>query len=253
MLLPRTRQKTTLLITSTISPDSGVHFLKVIDYKQRLAQYLEAFEFYCKTLLSGVFDRIVYTDNSGYPLDDLVAVAERLDVRDRVEFISYKSTVSPDNSRYFLEIKLIDYAMRTSQLLNDREGLVWKVTGRYIVQNCAEIVRDWPDGADLWINCRNKPYPVVDFYFLGFRCDTFECHIGKTIDRYKGTIDGEKILRQSIDAGEFSDVAIVKRFRRPPRLYGTKGHDGSQYGGRKDTAKYFVRRLMAIVAPQVWI
>lgn len=245
-------QTTTLLITSTIDPDPRVHLLQVTNCEQRLSQYLEAFEFYCKTVADGVFDRIVYTDNSGYPLDDLIAVAERANVRDRVEFISYKSSISPDNSRYFLEINLIDHAMRNSAFLKDRQGLVWKVTGRYVVQNCAEIIRDWPKGADLWVNCRNRPYPVLDFYFLGFRCDTFEQHIGKAIEQYEGRIDGEKLLRQRIDTGDF-DAVIVKRFRRPPRLYGVRGYDGSQYGNRKDTIKYRMRRLMAVIAPQVWI
>ena len=60
-----------LLITSTIAPPAQSFLLAVTDAETRLSQYRAALAFYLEQLAAGTFDRIVYMDNSGHPLDAL--------------------------------------------------------------------------------------------------------------------------------------------------------------------------------------
>jgi hypothetical protein len=243
-----------LLVTSTIQPATGTFMLKVVDAQTRLAQYRDAFDVYLGMLAGGVFDRIVYMDNSGYPLDTLRRQAAARGQADRVEFLSYTQTLPAENSRYYLEMDLIDHAMRMSAVLHaDPEAVIWKVTGRYIVSNAAKIVKSWPDGADLYINLRNHPYKTLDFYFFGFRCGSYGDHIGRDRADFAGTRNGEDILREKIDDQTFGQTRVVKRLRHTPRLLGIRGFDGARYGGWKDRMKYELRRLSNTVVPGFWI
>lgn len=246
--------KNVLLITSTIAPSKGVFLLKVQSPEVRLEHYKGALKFYLDLLRKGVFDHIVYMDNSGYPLDDIFDLARNANLEDRVEILSHIQTVPINNSRYFLEINLIDHAMRNSKvIISNPTAIIWKVTGRYIIANAESIVTSYPPASDLYINLRNYPHKTTDFYFLGFRCETYRRHIGLDIGAYEGMESGEDILRRKIDAKCYPDVIVYKRFRRTPRLKGVRGFDGAQYGKGKDLMKYAVRSLSNSLLPCLWI
>ena len=243
-----------LLMTSTIAPSDDVFLLSVNKADQRLAQYKSSLKFYAQMVLSGAIDRIVYMDNSGHSLKDLVAVAERAGIRDRIEFLSYKQDIPGNNSRYYMEIHLIDQAFRDSPLIaGNPDAIVWKVTGRYVVRNIESIVRSWPPDTDVYIHHRNHPERLVDFYLLGFINRTYHQHIGRDFEDFAGTADGEKILRRKIDTGCFPDVRFTKRFRCTPRLSGVRGHDGKSYDGFEYSVKYAIRAIANAVAPNLWI
>lgn len=243
-----------LLMTSTIKPAVDTFLLKVVDAETRLSQYKEALDVYLGMLGQGVFDGIVYMDNSGYPLEALEAQVAEWGLSDRVEFLSYTQTLSTDNSRYYLEMSLLDHAMDMSQVLKAHpQAVIWKVTGRYIVSNADKIVGSWPAETDLYINLRNHPYKTLDFYFFGFRCGSYGDHIGRDRQDFEGTRNGEDILREKLDGGVFSGLRVVKRLRHTPRLLGVRGFDGARYGGWKDRTKYEIRRLANVVLPWLWV
>jgi hypothetical protein len=243
-----------LLMTSTIAPAANTFLLKVTDPAERLEHYKRSLVFYARHLTDRTFDRLVFIDNSGYPLDELFETATRAQIAELVEFVSYKSDVSPENSRYYLEINLLCFAMKKSNIIVANPGsLIWKITGRYIVQNIASILFTIPRTADLHVNMRNYPRRTLDFYLIGYRADSFYRHIGRDLDDYRTIRNGEEILREKIDAGSFEGVEITPRFRCTPRLLGVRGFDGAQYGGVNDTLKYIVRSSLNTVAPSVWI
>lgn len=242
-----------LLMTSTIAPRSDTFLLKVIDPSDRLAQYETALRFYLELIDAGAIAEIVYADNSGYPLDSLQAIAAEVGYGDRVEFISYTATVDQNNSRYYLEIHLIDEAMtRSARLTAAPETVIWKITGRYLLRNAGAIIRSYPAQADLYINLRNHPYETLDFYFVGFRRGSYTQHIGRDFAEFAGTENGEDVLRRKVEAG-FDGVTVVPRFRVTPRLNGIRGFDGSKYGGLSDTTKYYTRRWANTLVPRLWI
>lgn len=243
-----------LLITSTIQPAAETFLLRVVDAETRLSQYSAALDVYLDMQARGVFDHIVYMDNSGYPLDALRDQVAARGSDARVEFLTYTQALPTKNSRYYLEMDLIDHAMQMSQVIQTHpKAVVWKVTGRYIVSNADKIVATWPSEADLYINLRNRPYKTLDFYFFGFRCTTYADHIGRDRADFEGTRTGEDILREKIDNHTFGQTRIVKRMRQTPRLLGVRGFDGARYGGWKDRAKYEIRRLCNRLLPKLWI
>lgn len=245
--------KNILLMTSTIAPADDVHMLVRKDPKSRLADYKMSLEFQIDLLKSGTIDAIVYADNSGFPLDQLKNICEKASVSDRVEFISYKSDGLASLSRYFHEINLIGRTIAASKLLSNEAPLrIWKLTGRYIVTNIGKIIRDAPD-CDLYINCRNHPEPWADFYLAAFTIRGYTEILAKDPEKYRDTIVGERILRETIDTKSFLGCKIVKRFTRVPRILGIRGLDGVQYSGFSGTIKYYVRTAANRIMPPLWI
>jgi hypothetical protein len=173
-----------------------------------------------------------------------------------VEFISYRADVSPHNNRLYLEAHLIEHFLAHSALLWANPGAdVWKVTGRYIIKNLRQIARgcvaETPH--DICLNLRNYPYPVVDFYLIRFQVPAYRRLISAQLESFEGLEDGEKTLRQIVDKTSPDEMDILRRFPIAPRLLGTRGWDGSAYGGMKDSTKYYVRAACARLLPSVWI
>lgn len=244
------------LITSTISPEHGVFALKRVNVQDRLSDYKNAFAFYCEMLINNVFDNIVFVDNSGYKLEELEKIADFNGVRSRCEFIRYKSIVSVENNRFFLEINLIDYFCKNSLFYKSSTNcIVWKITGRYLIKNISNIILAYKNKKqyDLYINHRNYPYKTVDFYLVGFSKIAYKKIFEDNIDYYRGLQDGEILLRGYLDSAGFNSLKISSRFPKIPLIIGIRGFDGGAYGGVKDLLKWRVRTFMNLIIPSLWI
>lgn len=250
------QRETILLITSTIAPAPGTSDLKITDPAARLVEYCKAFDFYLGLLEAGVVGRIVYADNSGHPLDALAALAAARGLSSRVEFLSFRAEPMTQYGRFYLEMRLIDTAFRLSQVLDrEKEQVIWKVTGRYLVQNLARIIRTAPAGFDLYVNCRDRPVRKLDFYVVGFRSRSYGDLMGRDLDRYRvERPSGEILLREQIDHGDFPGRKIVPRLRVTPMVTaGRRGNDGASYWDAKGIAKYVARRVASRIAPWLWV
>jgi hypothetical protein len=245
--------KNILLMTSTIAPADDTYMLVRKDHQSRLSDYKASLVFQVQLLKSNTVDYIIYADNSGFPLDDLREICTDAGVSDRVEFLSCKMPVSPRLSRYFLEINLISWAIDTSKILAaERNGRIWKLTGRYIIKNIEEIIEKAPD-CDLYINCRNYPMKVIDFYLVAFTFCGYRKILSFDLERYRVEQPGEQLLRTSIDTHSPLDSKIIKRFNRTPRIFGIRGMDGESYSGWRGTARYHIRRIANYIWPALWI
>jgi len=243
------------LITSTIAPKKSVFSLKEKDPLLRMEQYKEAFGFYITCLENKTFDKIVYVDNSGHCLKELSDLASDNGVLSQIEFISYESTIDvKNNSRFYLEINLIDYFIQNSKTLRDYPScMIWKVTGRYIISNISEIIKNSKNGYDMYFNYRNIPEKCVDFYLVGFNESAYKKIFASQIDIYKGLTSGELILRKQLDIVEKNNLKILKRLPLTPLISGTRGWDGARYGEGKDLMKYYLRELVLRIFPFLWI
>lgn len=240
-------------ITSTIKPDPNVFLLKRTSVEDRLSDYETCFKFYCGLIKDGSFDNIVYVDNSGYPLSSLEKIATDLLVRDKVEFISYLSKDSPMNSRYFLEVNLIQYGMKNSDLIQNSENpMIWKITGRYLIKNISKIIGNLDKNYNIHINFRNKPYKILDFYLVGFNKKGFEILV-QNLDSYEGIVDGEIILRNHLETLDQNKLKINSRFKAIPRVIGVRGHDNKSYNNFISDSKYLLRVLSNWIFPNRWI
>lgn len=245
-----------LLITSTIAPAPNTYQLSVLDPVSRLKEYEKSFRFYISLLGNNTVDWIIYADNSGYPIDSLLEIAEEAGYRDKVEFMSFVSTFDPLYDRFYLELGLLkEVYTKSSVLKNSKDQVVWKVTGRYLVKNIRDLILSAPTSFDLYVNCRNYPIEFLDFFVCGFRSNQFYRLFGDDIESYKVfSPSGEVILRQKIDSGSFNGLEVYKRLNIPPRVVsGRRGNDGSNYASVKETFKFYLRRVTRAVAPWLWI
>jgi hypothetical protein len=244
------------LITSTIAPAANTFLLRHSDPEQRLREYQQAFAFYCQQVATGVFDALIYADNSDYPLDSLVHIAHSHGVQDKTEFVSWRANDSPDNSRFFLELKLINEALTRSQLLQQHpDAFLWKITGRYRIANIGHIVRKKPaEATALYVNSRSRPHHFVDFYLAGFSVRAYHELIAIDLQLHSSKQDdGERILYRRLHDHGPARQDISVRFNVVPRIYGIRGYDGQSYNNWRHTTKYYARVVANLLFPHWWI
>ncbi len=243
-----------LLMTATIAPAEGTFLLAHKDPASRLLDYLTALRFYANLVIDETFDGIVFAENSGSDLSRLKALVSELGIDAKVEFLSVPKSADPDNSRFYLEMELLRHAISSSIMIEHRaDARLWKITGRYLIDNISAIVDGAPSDADIVVNFRDWPVRTLDFYLVAFTRDVFDRLLWPARERFRGYQTGEVVLRHMLDADDGKQFTTVKRLARTPRIFGTRGFDGARYGGWKDTARYALRRTMQRLLPQLWI
>ena len=244
------------LITSTISPQSNVYMLAHANKLKRIEEYKDAFSFYCDQLKGGVFDAISYVDNSGVDLADFKKIAVNKGVVSKVEFISYKSELSPKFERAYLELNLISHFMSHSFFLKEKSNItIWKITGRYKILNVGNIIKKSSTvKKDLYINYRNYPHKWTDLYFFGFSPNFFDKVFQNNLEYYRDTELGERALRRYLDDNiKQLNLSIMKRLPSPPKVSGIRGFDGTPYLDFRGKVKYYLRVIFNKVFPFLWV
>lgn len=244
-----------LLLTATITPKNKKKNLAITDPAVRLEQYKLALEYYLKMLSDGYIGGILFVDNSTSDCSSLVNLVEKYDVLDKVEIVSFYGLDYPDQyGRGFGEFKLIQYAMENSKLVASlgENDLIWKVTGRYILNNFQKILEEAPDNFDFYCNCRNYPISWIDLYALGWRKSCYSLlldNIYLKLEEGDDTASSEEKFRVIIDNAD-SSLNIVRRFNITPNLIGYRGFDNQPY---ENGFKYTARKWMNRILPFIWI
>ena len=243
-----------LLMTATVTPPPTATNLARTNPVQRLGDYATALKFYVRQLEGGVFDGIVFVDNSASEISPLRALAAASPFASAIELISYPGLdYPPEHGRAYGEMRLIEHAMAESHLIAAAapDCFVWKATGRYVIQNVAELIGA-ASGAELVCHCRNLPQRWVDMYLMGWRKDAYAAVLGGAAEQIKdGPTGGSEVaFRRWVDA-KARRYRIVRRFRRPPEIQGTRGYDNRRY--EEQRLKAWSRRAFAAFAPWVWI
>lgn len=220
--------KNILLLTSTIRPKPNQPQLKLADPEERLADYARALEFQTRLLARGVIDRIVYADNSGYDLEPLRARF----ASPAIEWISFYD-LNYDSSfhRGYGEFRLVDRAALDSAALGamgdaDR---VWKVTGRYVVENLATVIAATPRSFDLCCEVRGG---WAEMGFMAWSRRGYEQHVRGLWQRFATGKVPELILAERLRQADRSASGIVTSFFWPPFVVGRRGSDGTPFQGR---------------------
>lgn len=243
-----------LLMTGTIQPQRNARELTRSDVGARIDDYRRAMVHNLALLRDNSISGLVFVENSGYGMEDFADLAADHEIADRLEMISYDAAQPQRQTRFSGECRLLRHAFRQSRLIRQQpDGYVWKITGRYIVQNLAAIVRESEDDSDLILHCRNYPMHYVDFGLVGFRMGRAEL----ILDRILGTaaIDDldERMVRSMMAQARLADMRVRTRFSRIPDFRGVRGRDNAFYGGVKYRAEYLLRCIVHRVAPQIWI
>jgi hypothetical protein len=248
--------KNILLLTATVTPPHDAAQLTRVDPLVRLQDYATAFEFYLGKLKQGVICAIVFSDNSNSDLEMLRILAEKHNALSNVEFISFEGLdYPPSYGRGYGEFKMLDYVMGCSRTIQEAESHdnIWKITGRYVLENIEDVIHTKPPLAQFYCNCRNIPRYWIDLYVLCWSRHYYEQSIkGIYLDLREdgGAGSAELAFRRKLEMKK-SSLAISKRFRRVPLLQGYRGLDNKNY--KEMGFKLFLRRLALIVMPWLWV
>ena len=255
--------KNILLITATITPKSGVPNLKRTNPKQRLQDYANALTFYLSHV-GKTCDGIIFVENSNSDVSALQQLVDEKGLTDKVEFLVFEGLDYPAHyDRGYGEFKLLDYGMAHAQLIKqDTEvrTVIWKVTGRYIVQNLDQMIATQPDEFDLYCNCRNYPKHWVDTYFLAWTPQGYEICVRDVYHRLKTNVPGipqgiaaEELFRSWLEQRFIRNHAkLIRRFRTTPEIDGIRGADNKGYG-TDNQWKYKVRHNISKLLPWIWV
>lgn len=130
--------KTVLVVTGCIRPNPGTFQLSLKDTDKRYQQYMECISW---SIEKTAFKKIVFIDNSGYPIDStLIDYAKRKGKQlEWLSFIGNEKMIAVCGKGYG-EGEIIEYALRQSKLLSEAVYFC-KLTGRLKVDNVNWFVK----------------------------------------------------------------------------------------------------------------
>ncbi len=247
-----------LLLTATITPPSGAPLLARTDPKARLQDYEKGLQFYLQFINKGI-DAIVFAENSNSDVSTLKNIVIQSGLQDVVEFLVFDGLDYPlSYGRAYGEFKLIDYVMAHSQTIKNHKDnlLVWKITGRYIIRNIAKIIARKPSNIDIYVNSRKFPIPWADMYLLVWTLRAYETFLGKIRNdmiaepslQFHPEQAFIKLLKKPL-----GDLKVRRRFNVTPLIDGARGSDNQNYSEGRNLRKYYIRRVVNIVFPWLWI
>ncbi|MFS0771530.1 hypothetical protein [Sphingomonas sp. 1P08PE] len=234
----------TLLMTATIAPAGGMKTV-LADVQARRDEYARALRFYRAMIGRGI-DRIVLVDNSASDM----AVFEEIAAGYPIELLAYEGIRYPPEYGYgYGELALIQHAM--DHVPGLRDGMVVKVTGRYLVSNLTAVIaagRGVDFAGDIW----NRRRPWLDMRVFMWTSAGFEAILR---DRYLLLRDDVNRLppEMILSAQVLQSVGVPVRtyFAVDPKVSGRRGMDGKDWGrgslALKRVARAVARPLMLAV------
>lgn len=228
-----------LLLTATVTPRGGQPSLALQDPAARLAEYEAALRFYADLLERGAIDGILFAENSGY---DLASLARRFP-SPRIDWLAVSQADYPLHyHRGYGEFLLVDEAVQRSRLVAEagEAARLWKVSGRYVVRNLAQVVRWAPRELDFYgaIADQWAEMSVLAWSMAGQR------RIVQGLYRHFATGEPpELILFRLLQQPDLRDLAVVRSFTWPPFIVGRRGSDGSAFQGRLTRYRFALSML----------
>ena len=247
-----------LLMTATITPPDGVPFLARTDPQARLKDYEESLKFYTSLIGKGV-DAIVFAENSNSDVSTLRTIVKQAGISHEVEFlVFYGLDYPPAHGRAYGEFKLIDYVMDHSQIIaHQTEAFIWKVTGRYLVRNLAQIVAHQPAHCDIYCNFRKIPKLWADMFLMGWTKLGYQKCLHGIYPRLKSSYETCNLHPEEVLIGLLEQVdrsvKIAKRINPAPLINGVRGSDNAHYLKGKNLFKMHLRNFGRFLFPWLWI
>jgi len=253
------RNQTILVMTATITPPADAALLARHQPELRRGDYEVALKHNLNALREGVFDTVIFAENSNSDVTSLQDIVKQAGLTERVTFLSFYGLDYPSEySRGYGEFLLLDRVMASPQMRGEEPNcVVWKVTGRYRVKNIAQLVQNAPRPFDFYCHCRNHPMRLVDQYVLAWRAGAYEAHLKglyKHFTASEAKKSSEQIMRDLLDIGHLRGMKVIPRFSHPPVIEGVRGWDGQEYSsGIKNRGKLLARRIANRTLPSLWI
>jgi hypothetical protein len=240
--------RTVLILTATVNPKNMPG--AIADPVRRLADYVAVFRYYLDN--HPALSKIVFVENSGWPLDALYEAGIHNPFNKSVEYISLNENDFPrEFGKGFGEHTLLVKAVAVSKLIAGAEYFA-KMTGRHYLVNLTEILKNSKHPFDVLCDFRDHPlYEITGSSRCGRHCDTRFIVFRKEffVERFEHLTEGHCIGEFSLEAQYYRALKplddgerVICRFPVEPLFRGTAGHWGKDYSGWKERLKQGVRR-----------
>ena len=232
-----------VLLTATITPRANQQNLKLADPIDRLNDYKLALGHYNKLLENGVIDRLVFVENSGYDLVELSNIYPN----PRIEWLSaYDMNYPITFHRGYGEFRLIDHAMKNSLSIvsSHPAAIVWKVTGRYIIENLPRVIRFAPKRFDLYCDSSDR---WTEMSLMAWTKFGHERLLQNVWELFSSGMAPELILAPLLLNVTGTECVVVREFCWPPLVIGRRGTDGGQFAGSLTRWKFRAALLPKLI------
>jgi hypothetical protein len=250
-----------LVMTACIDPSAGHYQINRADPATRLADYQHSLRFWLSYPDERI-RRILFIENSGYPLVSLRSIVE---IENRLgretEFISLDCNWYPETNHYgYAEMRMLDLGLQQSQL-KPRTTHMIKVTGRLTFPALSDLLDHVPDDFEFVADARiwRTPWkkhsvPYVGTQLILFSHAFYAAHLQT---RYDEMAQSGHWL-ESFFYRELSQQAPDKRRRllRFPRSVdpvGQPAHRSRSYSHPAQRITNGVRAALRRLAPNWWI
>ena len=235
-----------LLLTSTIKPKNQAG-LAVINFKERLQEYVNCLEYYCDLVKSGLVDKVVFVDNSGFDVDFLKDKYSNFDV----EIISFYGLDYDANfHRGYGEFNLINYAYKKSLILNSlsSDACVWKISGRYKVVNIVNMIKTKPHNVELYFDMPRKEW--VSMELIMWKNRAYYTCVQQFESWFETNLPPEMILAEKLAILK-NNLNIIDEFHWMPVINGRRGTDGTRFENRNKVKFLLIKLLKLIKRPSL--
>lgn len=254
-------QDLALLLTATIDIKGMPKAYPTVP-EQRQEDYYNSLKYYITH--HPRIRKIVFVENSGYPLDRVREAVRENPYQKEVEFISLTCNDFPRKfGKGYGESLLIEQGFANSNLIREVKYIA-KITGRIYLLNLTEILENVRDYYDCLCDFKDQGYilkrifgektasPNSDTRFLVFSKEVYWQYFQPLHQQHKqGCFYFETQYYQAIRQAQ-NEFKVISRFPIEPKFRGIAGHfQGKDYGSKPEQFKYLIRSVVRQVAP--WI
>ena len=238
-----------VVLTACIDPAKDNVVVRA-DPKVRLLDYQHGLSFWLNHP-DPRLQRILFVDNSGYPLDAL----KSLPGADRVEFISLNcNSYPPENSYGYAEMKMIDLAL---QQTGQQSTHIIKATGRLTFPGISHLLDSIPLSAQFAVDARKwqTPWsrykrPFIPTQLMVFQRGFYASHLQSSYEEMVGT-------DHWIESFLYEKLRLFRgglmRFPVSADPVGMPAHRQESYTSGRQKAINRLRAAARVLAPHWWI
>ncbi len=230
--------------------------------EQRQEDYYNSLKYYVNN--HPKIKKIVFVENSGYPLDRVKEAVKENPYNKQVEFISLNCNDFPRKfGKGYGESVLIEKGIKQSELIKN-VNYIAKITGRIYLLNLTKILEKIPNKFDCLCDFKDQGYIIKRLLgekSAGPNCDTrllvfskefysqnFQpLHNNHTSGNFYFELKYYHAIQQALN--KFN---VIIRFPIEPNFKGIAGHfGGKDYGSTQEQIKYNIRSVIRKITP--WI
>lgn len=253
-------RRAVVLMTAAIDVHRNMPHTTHRDPEARRDDYRAALAFYVARSPAHVSD-VVFCENTGADLAFLDPYRRQAAANGvALHAVGFTGTVPPRRGKGVAELEIMDRAHDFMAARLPPDTIVFKTTGRLIVENLEAMIESYPEAAALYFDARALPFVGdrfggnnwIDTRMFAFTLAGYRDHIHGSHSEANRVIE-KFLFRRLKPVWEAAPGRVQPRLLRQPLLAGRGGLNGSRYDGPRQRAKDALRAAARRIAPGLWL